>query len=61
MRRLSSSAYSVPSPSRTRSEPQICAHTPKGGVTPTHCARKFTESFNSIAGNTLSLTICCLP
>jgi hypothetical protein len=56
-RRLSSSTYSVPSRSRTRSLPQMCAHTLFFGVMPTHCGRKFTDSFNSSAGNTLSLMI----
>ncbi len=56
-RRLSSSTYIVPSLSRIRSEPQMCAQTRCGGFTPTHCGRKFLESASSSAGKTPARTI----
>ncbi len=55
-RRLSSSTCTVPSESRTRSQPQMCAHTPPGGRTATRCGRKFADPANTSAGNTPSRT-----
>jgi hypothetical protein len=49
-RRLSSRTYTVPSLSRIRSEPQMCAQVPSGGLMPLTTARKFFEVWMMEAG-----------
>ena len=50
-RRLSSSTYTVPSLSRIRSEPQMCAQMPSGGFTPWQEGAEILRRVDDLAGH----------